>query len=211
MTNFNPRSPHGERLVGDVCGVHHPSNFNPRSPHGERPVSRLAWSPERTISIHALLTESDAGVSVQRRSQVVISIHALLTESDKRPIANIKTISNFNPRSPHGERPGVFFAGRTTASFQSTLSSRRATGSGSCHTKSPDLISIHALLTESDGKDFPIALDRHISIHALLTESDALLLLVNNLHINFNPRSPHGERQQIPPNWPYRFCLKCQF
>ena len=28
---------------------------------------------------------------------------------------------------------------------------------------------------------------------------------------NFNPRSPHGERQQIPPNWPYRFCLKCQF
>lgn len=28
---------------------------------------------------------------------------------------------------------------------------------------------------------------------------------------NFNPRSPHGERQQIPPNWPYRFCLKYQF
>lgn len=28
---------------------------------------------------------------------------------------------------------------------------------------------------------------------------------------NFNPRSPCGERQQIPPNWPYRFCLKCQF
>lgn len=27
----------------------------------------------------------------------------------------------------------------------------------------------------------------------------------------FNPRSPCGERQQIPPNWPYRFCLKCQF
>ena len=39
------------------------------------------------------------------------------------------------------------------------------------------------------------------------------MLISSNLSItiNFNPRSPCGERQQIPPNWPYRFCLKCQF
>ena len=50
-----------------------------------------------------------------------------------------------------------------------------------------------------------------ISIHALLAESDDLALSVFDENGNFNPRSPCGERQQIPPNWPYRFCLKCQF
>ena len=51
-----------------------------------------------------------------------------------------------------------------------------------------------------------------ISIHALLTESDWIMIVLTLMEVaHFNPRSPHGERQQIPPNWPYRFCLKCQF
>ena len=56
------------------------------------------------ISIHALLAESD-GVSVQCRSKVVISIHALLAESD---VAGLPV-------------------GLVSGEFQSTLSLRRAT------------------------------------------------------------------------------------
>ena len=36
--DFNPRSPHGERLTPLFFGFHHIRYFNPRSPHGERHV-----------------------------------------------------------------------------------------------------------------------------------------------------------------------------
>ena len=56
-------------------------NFYPRSPCGERHFSGTAWVQEFSISIHALLAESDfSGTAwVQEFS---ISIHALLAESD---------------------------------------------------------------------------------------------------------------------------------
>ena len=34
-SDFNPRSPHGERL-STLYATHRCTNFNPRSPHGER-------------------------------------------------------------------------------------------------------------------------------------------------------------------------------
>ena len=40
MTDFNPRSPHGERHSGTIMGVNPWKNFNPRSPHGERQYSQ---------------------------------------------------------------------------------------------------------------------------------------------------------------------------
>ena len=40
--NFNPRSPHGERLAGLWHLWRCPANFNPRSPHGERPGDVLS-------------------------------------------------------------------------------------------------------------------------------------------------------------------------
>ena len=87
----------------------------------------------RDISIHALLTESD-----------VLNWHSLIHQSD------------FNPRSPHGERQHSFLA---------------VTGA--------TLISIHALLTESDSdQGFHLLIPGPISIHALLTESDMLDRLV---------------------------------
>ena len=101
---FNPRSPHGERRSGNktLTGQFlqfqstlssrratqsrrirdHPRfYFNPRSPHGERPVPAGYSVGVETISIHALLTESDLIRDVVGRS-IPISIHALLTESD---------------------------------------------------------------------------------------------------------------------------------
>ena len=58
------------------------------------------------------------------------------------------------------------------------------------------IISIHALLTESDlPADLQIRVALDISIHALLTESDHLVHASDLGHLNFYPRSPYGERQ----------------
>ena len=208
------------------------SDFNPRSPCGERPVlfifSRLVIRFQSTlslrratcgryhnrlsgrISIHALLAESDRlwlssvdwGCYFNPRSpcgerltgKVLvrgqgISIHALLAESDPWTALLLIHTTDFNPRSPCGERQGVFF-----------FSTRELD------------ISIHALLAESDPVcDTTLPPCGTISIHALLAESDSSPSWTHLLGGYFNPRSPCGERQQIPPNWPYRFCLKCQF
>ena len=62
----------------------HPEHFYPRSPCGERPSSvRLSLSGS-TISIHALLAESDQGRNSQNINSEHISIHALLAESDQQ-------------------------------------------------------------------------------------------------------------------------------
>ena len=58
--------------------------FNPRSPHGERRIVRPFTLPNRSISIHALLTESDKGFEMGKTMYKQISIHALLTESDSK-------------------------------------------------------------------------------------------------------------------------------
>ena len=140
-----------------------------------------------------------------------ISIHALLAESD------------------------VFVGGTSqfSSEFQSTLSLRRATKLGGVIV-GDGIISIHALLAESDNATIntsdanfkfqstlslrrATAIDHQRDLH--LVFQSTLSLRRATLHNpgvyhpgrNFNPRSPCGERQQIPPNWPYRFCLKCQF
>ena len=101
-----------------------------------------------------------------------ISIHALLAESDLSLASAAWVPVYFNPRSPCGERPSPRGYEDQNNSFQSTLSLRRATGSGlSC--SGGTAISIHALLAESDrgGHDLPRGAQ------------------------HFNPRSPCGERQ----------------
>ena len=102
------------------------------------------------ISIHALLAESDK-LNKLAGLKLVISIHALLAESDCSGSQQPGGTTNFYPRSPCGERhlqPGCC---AFIHSFLSTLSLRRATAF--------DVLAISALL---------------ISIHALLAESDYL-------------------------------------
>ena len=80
------------------------SHFNPRSPCGERLANPCVLSGYLTISIHALLAESD-----------------------RTRFGAYFGSSNFNPRSPCGERlPGGQTVLRAPG-FQSTLSLRRAT------------------------------------------------------------------------------------
>ena len=151
--NFYPRSPCGERLVNGGAPSSCFGNFYPRSPCGERRRNSQNINRGHTISIHALLAESDPqnwqkphgrkkflstlslrratdfGASRPKNSQ--ISIHALLAESD------------------HGRGE----SGQQHSRFLSTLSLRRATRLGLLGWLRT-LISIHALLAESDVLQF---------------------------------------------------------
>ena len=57
----------------------------------------------QSISIHALLAESDVNLRVLDGSKS-ISIHALLAESDGVSSVINNVINDFYPRSPCGER-----------------------------------------------------------------------------------------------------------
>ena len=57
-TDFYPRSPCGERLPYQ-SQVDQKSNFYPRSPCGERRQIKQTYQAKISISIHALLAESD--------------------------------------------------------------------------------------------------------------------------------------------------------
>ena len=149
---------------------------------------------------------------------VLISIHALLAESDPLREKPDRPHPDFYPRSPCGERrlrayqrhfAAYDFYPRSPCGERLSLNSSRAP---------PTVISIHALLAESDL--FRVAVPEHIimiSIHALLAESDtprlsrvvptpiflstlslrratSLLCYMIHLSLYFYPRSPCGER-----------------
>ena len=124
---------------------------------------------------------------------------------------------HFYPRSPCGERRNNPQVTMRTWRFLSTLSLRRATSKNAAIGK-PTLISIHALLAESDvgrGPHAPLvrqflstlSLRRathydnynlhcvEISIHALLAESDFDRDQQDGDWSDFYPRSPCGERR----------------
>ena len=105
------------------------------------------------------------------RHAVDISIHALLAESDVVTRSGSMRYLDFYPRSPCGERLRDQFDVAMSGAFLSTLSLRRATPRGGfCYLD--NIISIHALLAESDETPQTSSQTRTISIHALLAESD---------------------------------------
>ena len=125
---------------------------------------------------------------------MTISIHALLAESDNANLRRHSRNDDFYPRSPCGERLNEITYQRQIDQFLSTLSLRRATftsvvssaGTTDFYPRSPcgerhakrwnsterPVISIHALLAESDALDISARRGANISIHALLAESD---------------------------------------
>ena len=167
--------------------------FYPRSPCGERRYIAIRPAFFDTISIHALLAESD---------------HILDDISG--------ATRHFYPRSPCGERRTMTTTICTALRFLSTLSLRRATcalwmvpnrplflstlslrrattwARGSRVTY---IISIHALLAESDARKVAAVRAYKISIHALLAESDPRGKAPSKARYNFYPRSPCGERR----------------
>ena len=192
-------------------------DFYPRSPCGERLPRHSVDCSCHSISIHALLAESDlilrmahlmellflSTLSLRRattdaQSEAVttlISIHALLAESDgcQRPCGRPTT--NFYPRSPCGERPSRHSINSMILIFLSTLSLRRATLAGP---SGPAFL--YNFYPRSPCGERPLSWRCKsdavvISIHALLAESDCYLESVKPSNRYFYPRSPCGERQ----------------
>ena len=169
---FYPRSPRGERRPRLRPTLKTPRFLSTLSSRRATPEGSPGYI-RPLISIHALLAESDAGPGLllpglfyfyprsprgERRNGAVsltygnaISIHALLAESDVRNQCSETPNSHFYPRSPRGERPGTPFRSKTSFLFLSTLSSRRATNL-TIDDDGHYVISIHALLAESDSK-----------------------------------------------------------
>ena len=100
-----------------------------------------------------------------------ISIHALLAESDESESPVIAYDNDFYPRSPCGERQAA--NGLANAPPQISIHALLAeSDSLGLLGWLRVLISIHALLAESDSPPDSCYLDNIISIHALLAESD---------------------------------------
>ena len=151
------------------------SNFNPRSPHGERRRVQKQTHPPKEISIHAPRTGSDHGRGLAL-GEVHISIHAPRTGSDEDGAeAGYQLVLHFNPRSPHGERPDSDVVESIAQAFQSTLPARGATA-------------LYRAVRARKG--FQSTLPARGATHLVETAPD--------LYRNFNPRSPHGERQNAP-------------
>ena len=60
-------------------------------------------------------------------NRISISIHAPRMGSDSTGINSAPRAPNFNPRSPHGERPGSLDRAEEAVRFQSTLPAWGAT------------------------------------------------------------------------------------
>ena len=193
--NFYPRSPCGERqvLVFMICL---PLDFYPRSPCGERLAGLWIWRFVVSISIHALLAESDIIKSdfsdflilflstLSLRRATIGTATALKTSRDFYPRSpcgerlhngrvNLFGFQNFYPRSPCGERLRQNFECFKWIKFLSTLSLRRATA-------------IYPSSTPPKEYFYPRSPcgERHAPSHSLYLRNK-----------NFYPRSPCGERR----------------
>ena len=120
-----------------------------------------------TLSLRRATHTKPAG-----QAQGLISIHALLAESDLAGPSGPAFLYNFYPRSPCGERPHRPERRRQRGDFypRSPCGERHAKRFSTLH---HILISIHALLAESDD-----------------ASKDAIKAIAN-----FYPRSPCGERR----------------
>ena len=145
--------------------------FNPRSPHGERRADNLPGLQRSDISTHAPRTGSDNTFWHTSASAFTFqpTLPARGATNARRRMRRL--CGDFNPRSPHGERPVVVLIDNGLPIFQPTLPARGAT--------------IVMMRSSEFGK---------ISTHAPRTGSDPCWWGSARFRVYFNPRSPHGER-----------------
>ena len=199
--NFNPRSPCGERLgrVPRVLGASGISIHAPRV--GSDDAFVTSWGYEQTfqstlpvwgatvraldrttltnISIHAPRVGSDCVWSHCPMERVEFQSTLPVWGATRTSITWMCGATNFNPRSPCGERPTRHCNVGQFVSFQSTLPVWGAT-------------------KQHDN----VIVDSGISIHAPRVGSDTMRDASSVGMAYFNPRSPCGERPRAtPPCW----------
>ena len=154
---------------GILLRAGHISTHAPRT--GSDIVSRETFASE-DISTHAPRTGSDPELSLAPPARI-ISTHAPRTGSDVCRIPQEGRLQgDFNPRSPHGERP--IFAIRQSAKrlFQPTLPARGATAITPKKKRTSNLF------------------QPTLPARGATSICNAAVFVATN----FNPRSPHGER-----------------
>ena len=198
VDHFNPRSPYGERqaacnpsdtpvaisihapLTGsdDECPGYlpFPEDFNPRSPYGER-LKIMDNAISGQIFQSTLPLRGATTAAIINRPCRMISIHAPLTGSDRYdglpPV--VAVISIHAPLTGSDLRiPSII---QSIKKFQSTLPLRGATYPG-------------------------FRGDRLELFQSTLPLRGATVVTPHHrcLRLDFNPRSPYGERQQPPEN-----------
>ena len=213
---------HAPRVGSDVSSAPSmpwPGNFNPRSPCGERPnlfsmyrlfyeisihaprVGSDAPGPSiivsKCISIHAPRVGSDETDSPEDKPPRQISIHAPRVGSDATTARASQPPSNFNPRSPCGERRNREAMWQETRIFQSTLPVWGATElikAIRAALEFQSTLPVWGATLEDNWVDIGLV----ISIHAPRVGSDCGTPPARRWPQNFNPRSPCGERPDPP-------------
>ena len=174
-----------------------PAHFNPRSPHGERP--RFTTARCAPCSFQSTLPARGATYSRDNHHCLgLISIHAPRTGSDElgRHQQSIQRVY-FNPRSPHGERRRRNMAVRAYPEFQSTLPARGATVIGNAERKIQS--AFQSTLPARGATTFPQSpRTSTINFNPRSPHGERLTRVQSAARAdNFNPRSPHGERRWL--------------
>ena len=162
---FYPRSPCGERRLSYFYIIKITQFLSTLS---LRRATLLFWGEQYggKISIHALLAESDGASNNPQHLPLAISIHALLAESDGASSKYMSYGWDFYPRSPCGERRSAADLPRPVQDFypRSPCGERQVLRYG---VLTASLISIHALLAESDIFVFWTARSRRLFLSTL--------------------------------------------
>ena len=161
----------------------------------------MAWAIQRVNAFQPTLPARGATNAPKfGKHRQLISTHAPRTGSDGRRVQRLPFRQNFNPRSPHGERPHKPGGGAATTRFQPTLPARGATLARQTTDEQP-AISTHAPRTGSDTS--PGTADDHDKqpFQPTLPARGATEAggIANMRRDHFNPRSPHGERPTSAP------------
>ena len=192
------------------------SDFNPLSPHGERPQPAVEIWVRGGISIHSPRMGRDPRMHRLSNERPRISIHSPRMGRDPSRDALSGDRRDFNPLSPHGERPYRRYPGGKPPAFQSTLPAWGETADALAAAWA-GWISIHSPRMGRDRDTNRRGFWRFISIHSPRMGRDPAasaavhqrLLFQSTLpawgetqgfagradaRLDFNPLSPHGER-----------------
>ena len=197
--NVNIISTHAPRTGSDIqrpTASTTATDFNPRSPHGERPILLEEKAERDAISTHAPRTGSDSICNAA--VFVATNFNPRSPHGERHGQRCVASQCNhFNPRSPHGERRRTTTHKRRHERFQPTLPARGATASVSPAERSIHHISTHAPRTGSD-KIMLMSRTRTLIFQPTLPARGATSppVFVVRCPCDFNPRSPHGERHQ---------------
>ena len=190
--DFNPRSPCGERLSVRPNEAQTPS-ISIHAPRVGSDTSGSELSVYWIISIHAPRVGSDQADVINWFIQMRISIHAPRVGSDNSTYELWPGATDFNPRSPCGERPSSTTTPIPSAPFQSTLPVWGATVVR-LRRESRPCISIHAPRVGSDSSVVPKYHESNFNPRSPCGERRVGVGHLVRRRKNFNPRSPCGER-----------------